>query len=112
MPVTAAISSFLGRLPEERVGDGRHRGTRIGDDDLRDVEVEPALDDERDGAVLDRLRREVVPVDPLSDDGEEQRSGRRMPGVEGEVENLDRASCMHLDDVVGDEPLQVHRGAI
>ena len=38
VPVTPATSSSSRRLAEERVGRERHRGARVGDDDLRHVE--------------------------------------------------------------------------
>ena len=50
------------RVAEERHRRGRHRPARVGDDDLRNGELERMLHDESGGAVLDRLRCEVVPV--------------------------------------------------
>ena len=46
------------------------------------------LDDERDRTVLDRLRREVVPVGVLAGDGEERRAGNDGTRVVGEVPHL------------------------
>ena len=73
----AGDGELLGRPPEELVGGDRHRRARVGDDELRHGEVERPLDDERDRAVRDRLRREVVPVGALAGDAEEERSRRR-----------------------------------
>ena len=58
------------------VGRGRrHRCADVVDDDLRDAEVQRVIDDERDGALGDRLRGEVVAVTGEAADAEEQGSG-------------------------------------
>ena len=61
------------RLPEERIGGGRHRSPGRRHDELRDLRLHGMLDDERDRAILDRLNREVMPVGALAG------HGRRTP---------------------------------
>ena len=80
----------VGRATEEFRGRRSHRLPHARDDELRDVEVvEPALDDERDGPTLDRLRREVVAVGRLPGDAEEERPRRDGARVVGQVGDLD-----------------------
>ena len=103
----------LGRAAEELVGRDRHRLARAVDHELRHRQVERPLDHERDGAVLDRLRREVVAVRLQAGDAEEEAAGAGPPRVVGEVEHVDAARPAH--DVPwserGPEALQVHRAA-
>ena len=87
---------LLRRLAEEDVGRDRHRLAHGRHDELRHVELERSLDDERGGAALDRLPGEVVPVDPLAADAEEERAGGDAPRVVGEVADLDRPAPGHL----------------
>src|SRR5581483_2487678 len=97
------------RLAEEDVRRRRHRGAGVADDDLRHVELERPLDDERDGAVLDRLLREVVPVRPLPGDAEEDVSPRDGPRVVGEIDHLDRRAPEHVHRLERyDEARQIH----
>ena len=65
------------------------------------------LDDQRDGAVLDRLCGEVVPVGVLAGDGEERRAGGDGARVVGEVPHLngvgaaeDRLWCERSDEAL------------
>ena len=74
VPVTPATCELLGRAAEELVGGDGHRGARVGDDELRHVELERPLDDERDGAVRDGLGGELVPVRARARDAEEEGS--------------------------------------
>ena len=100
-----------GRVAEERDRRPGHRGARVRDHELRDVEVEAPLDHERDGAVLDRLRREVVPVRTRSGDAEEDRAGTGAPRVVDEIRHLRGGSTDDLDrSERGGQPLQIHRG--
>ena len=50
------------RIAEERGRRGGHRPPRRVDDELGHVDLEHALDDQRDGSVFDRDPGEVVPV--------------------------------------------------
>ena len=109
MPVTpATVSSAVGR-PKNSSAATRHRRARVRDDELRHREVERALDDERDRAVRDRLRREIVAVGALARDAEEERPGVGGARVVGEIANVGRR---RTDDFRrrerGDQPLQVH----
>jgi hypothetical protein len=73
---------------EKLVRDRRHRAARVGDDDLRDVEVERPLDDQRDRAVSNRVRSEVVPVGARARNAEEERARAGRSGVVGQVADL------------------------
>ena len=64
VPVTAATSSVVATARRRSTAAAGPIAARtLGTIELRHVQVEPALDDERDRAALDRLRCEVVPVD-------------------------------------------------
>ena len=54
------------------------------------------LDDERGRPALDRLPREVVPVDALAANAEEQRARRDAARVVREIADLDRPASDHL----------------
>jgi hypothetical protein len=105
---------LLGRPLEELVRRDRHRGARVGHDDLRhggvrSGKLERPLDDERHGAALHRVCRELVPVGPRPRHAEEHRSRRDRPRVIGEVANLDRSPPDDLGRAeCGDEALQIH----
>ena len=105
----AGDGQLLGRPPKELVRDHRHRGTRVGDDELRYRYVERVLDDERDRTVPDRLRGEIVAVGALARDAEEER-----PGIGGScvVRQIVDRRVGAPDDFRrrehGDQPLQVH----
>ena len=63
VPVTAATSSVSDGRPKNSAAAGPIAARTLGTTSCGTSSVEPALDDERDGAPLDRLRCEVVPVD-------------------------------------------------
>ena len=98
---------------EELVGRRRHRGARVGDDELRHVDVEPPLDDEGDRAALDRLACEIVPVGVRAADAEEQRAGADRARVVREIGHLDRSAPDDVDRPErGGEALEIrHRPA-
>ena len=79
---------LLARVPEELVRDDRHRAAGVRDDELGDIMLERALDDERDSAVRDRFGSEVVPVGPASRDTEEEHARADGAGVVGEIADL------------------------
>jgi len=99
------------RVAEEERRGGRHRAAHTGDDELGHPERERPLHDERGGTVGDGLGREVVPVGGMARHAEEERAGRRRPGVEAELGDLDRSRIHDLGraESLG-EALQVHRG--
>ena len=74
-PGHARELELLRRLSEEDVRRDGHRLPRRRNDELRHVDVEHPLDDERRRTALDRLPREVVPVDALSANAEEESAG-------------------------------------
>ena len=100
---------LAGRLAEKGVRCDRHRDARRRNDELRHVGVESALDDQRDGARLDRVRGELVAVEVLAGDAEEGRAGSHRAGVVGELPHLhgspaeDRLRCER-----GDQALELH----
>ena len=97
------------RIVEE--GDRRagHRRAGVGDDELRPVDVDGTFDDERDRAVRDRLRGDVVTVEPPSRHAEEERARLERSRVVGEVEHIGRGWMQHLRRTERrDEPLEVH----
>ena len=78
VPVTPASSSSFVGSPKKASAATAIDSRLDGTSELRYVDVEHPLDDERDRAALDRLPGEVVPVDALAADAEEERaSGRR-----------------------------------
>ena len=89
MPVTPATSS-------SRVGSPKKTSAAVAiaarvrrDDELRDVRLDGTLDDEHDGAVLDRLHGEVVTVRPLAGNGEESGARRDRTCVVRKIPHLD-----------------------
>ncbi len=76
------------RIAEEPRRDRCHRRPRVGDDELRNGDVERALDDERHGAGLDDGGREVVAVGGAPGHAEEQRPGPDRAAVERNVGDL------------------------
>ena len=78
-----------GRVAPEPGRDRRHRRPRVGDEDLRHLQLEPALDDEGRGPGLERRRRELVAVGPLADDAEEERPVGDPPAVVCQPADLD-----------------------
>ena len=89
VPVTPTTSRRARRLAEERVRRDGHRGARVLHEQLRHVELERALDDERRGAGGDRPLRELVPVGARAGHAEERCAGRDAIGVVGEIGDLD-----------------------
>ena len=69
-------------------GDGRHRGADVVDLHLGHAEPERVVDDQRHGAVGDRLGREVVPVTREAAHAEEQRAGLHAASVVREARDL------------------------
>jgi hypothetical protein len=68
----------------ELVGDRTHRTADGRHDELRRVEVELALDDQRRRPGGERLRRVACAVHVEAADAEEERSGLHLPAVVGE----------------------------
>ena len=77
-----------GRVAVERVGGGGHRPPRRLDQDLRHVDREVALDDERRSAPADRLAGEVVAVGGVARDADVQGSGHDSVGPIGHRRDL------------------------
>jgi hypothetical protein len=73
------------RMAEKRVGREGHGRPGIPDEQLGDVELERPLDDERRGAVGDRLRGEFVSVCLQPGNAHEHGSRRHAARVVGEV---------------------------
>ncbi len=88
-PRDTGYRELAGGPPEEHVRRRRHRGARIRDEQLRDGQVEPPLDDQRDGSPRKRVRRVVVTVGAAAGHAEEQRPGPNLATVEGEVADHD-----------------------
>ena len=109
VPVTPASSSSRVGSPKNTSAATAIAARASGDDELRDVDLELSLDDERDGAALDRRPGEVVPVDDAPRNAEEQRPGVTVARVVGEVADDDRPGSGHLAG--GERPdqgLQLH----
>ena len=103
---------LAGRLAEEDVRRRRHRRPRRRDDELRHLRLDGALDDEDGRAVLDRLGGEVVPVRPLTGNGEERCAGgdgarvvRKVPHLDGVGAAENRLRCER-----GYKALELHGG--
>ena len=101
-----------GRVAEELDRRPRHRRTNTRHDQLRSLELEPALHDERCRSPLEGLGREVVAVRPRARDAEEQGVARHLPRVVCQLADLEGT----VSDDVGrsercDEPLQLHFAA-
>jgi hypothetical protein len=111
-PGDAGHIELLRRAAEELVGSDGHRAAGVLDDELRHRELERTLDDERDRAVCDGVRREGMAVGARSPHAEVKTAGPRFLGVVDEVGDLHRHAT---DDVDGrervDQELEVHRGA-
>ena len=83
------------RLIEHHAG---HRAHRLADGpnaDLRHVEVEPPLHDERDRPRAHRIASVAVSVDVRARDAEEERAGGDLAGIEGDLADLD--ACVAAD---------------
>ena len=74
VPVTPATSSSFVGSPKNTSAATAIAARASSDDELRNVDVERPLDDERGRAALDRLPGEVVPVDALARNAEEERA--------------------------------------
>ena len=98
------------RLAEEDVRRGRHRRARGRHHQLRNLRLDGPLDDEDDGAVLDRLAGEVVAVRVLAGDAEERRAGGDGARVVREVSHLDGVGAAEdrLRCERGNEALELH----
>ena len=112
VPVTpASSSSFVGSPKKTSAAtaiDSRVDGTS----ELRHVDVEHALDHDGGRATLDRLPREVVPVDALAANAEEERTRRDAPGVVREIADRDRPAPGHLARREGpDQGVKIHSQA-
>ena len=77
-------------MPVECVGQARDRNARILDHDLRHVDVDFALDDQRRRTARDRSLGEAVPVDSLASDGNEEAPGLGRARIDGESRDLYR----------------------
>ena len=100
------------RLAEEDVGRGRHRRPRGRDNELGYLRLDGPLDDEDDGAVLDRLYGEVVAVCALAGNGEEGGARRDGTCLVGKVPHLDGVGAAEnrLRCERGNEALELHGG--
>jgi hypothetical protein len=97
------------RVSEKLDRRARHRGANGGDDELRHVRVDAALDGEGDGAAVDRLGCELVPVDTCAGNAEEQLSRPNVSRVVGQLLDLEGGAPNDLGRAErGDEPLQLH----
>ena len=79
------------RIAEPAGRNRRHRPPRVGDDQLRYVEIELPLGDQRGGPRRDHVGSEVVAVGGVPDDAEEEGPGADLPAVEGDVADLGRS---------------------
>ncbi len=113
VPVTPTTCKLLRRAAEELVCGRCHRGARVGDDELRHVDVEPPLDHEGDRARLDGGACEIVPVGVLAANAEEQGAGPDRARVVREIGHLDRSAPDDVDRPDrGGEALEIrHRPA-
>ena len=89
VPVTPATASSRDREAEERVGGEPHRLAGVRDEELRHLELERALDDERDRAARDGVRREVVAVRAEAGHADEERPRRHAARVVREIGDVD-----------------------
>ena len=101
---------LLRRLTEEDVRRDGHRLTSRRNEELWHVHVEQALDHDGCRPTLDRLPREVVPVDALSPNAEEERTRRDAACVVCEIADRDRPAPGHLAGREGpDQGVKIHR---
>ena len=100
---------LAGRIAEELDGGPRHRLAHARDDELKRVDLEPALDDERGGSCRKRCPGEVVPVRLRTRNAEEERARHDLVGVVCELADLEGSAPNDLGRAErGDEPLQLH----
>ena len=103
---------LLRRPAEELVGGDGHRCARARDDELRHVELERPLDDQRHRAVRDRVGGELVPVRARPGNAEEEAPRPGGAGVVGEVGDLDGSPPEHVRRRERrDQLVDLHRGA-
>jgi hypothetical protein len=81
----------------EGIGGGAHRSPRGAHQQLRQVDVEEALDHQRHGPRRLRLAGEVVAVDAEAGHAEVQCSRHSRSGVVGERGDLPRRTTPHLE---------------
>ena len=93
VPVTPTTSSSALGSPKKDTRQLRHGDARVGNDDLRRGQVKLVVDGERDGAAVERLRREVVPVRGGAAQADEERPRRGVLGTVCEVG--DGRGCAH-----------------
>ena len=112
MPVTPATwSSSVGR-PKNSSAATAIAAPRARDDELRHVELERPLDDQRHGAVRDRVGGELVPVRSRPGNAEEEAARPGRAGVVGEVGDLDGSPPEHVRRRERrDQLVDLHRGA-
>ena len=95
----------------ERVGQLRHAGARVVAHDLRDVELgQLALDEQRDGAVGDGGRSEVVAVGIRSDQAAKERARPGALRTVGDVDDVD--AVRRADHTRGDVRVHAQRGEL
>ena len=92
VPVTPTVSRRSRRVAVERRGGRRHRRADARHRDLRDAQVQRALDDQRHRAAGDRVGGEVVAVAGEPGHAEEQRPGLDGAVVVREAGDLDVAA--------------------
>ena len=90
----------------------RHRCAHAGHDQLRRIDLEPALDHERDRPLLERLDRKIVAVRLRARDAKEEGAALHLPRVVRQLADLEGT----VSNDVGrsercDEPLQLHFAA-
>ena len=106
-------AQLRGRVVVETDRRVRHRRPAVGDHGLHDpgLELEPALDRDRDRTRLNGERREPVPVGDRARVAEEQGSVADPPAVVGEAGDLDLGVADDLDHVGACEQLaKLHAG--
>ena len=98
-----------GGIAEELDRPVRHRGADARHHDLRDIDLQPAFDDERRGAASHCIGSEIVPVDGRARDAKEQGAARNLPCVVRQLADLDGSASNDVGrSERSDEPLQLH----
>ena len=112
MPVTPATSSSRVGSPKKTSAAVAIAARTLGTTSCGTSSSSGVLDDEGDGAGLDRSGGEVVAVDVLAGDAEERGAGSDGTGVVGEVPHLDGVGAAEdrLRCERGDEALELHVG--